>query len=539
MPVPLAAPVIMNVGRYILTAGAKKAAKKYGDDVVKQVQQSAKFRKLQKKEMDSRIASAKSSKDNKRFKSKENTIQDNPLLKKRAEERVLDLDNPPIEEIPLRFDMNTGGLLSDDNSRYGMLSGGQSKLDMNNSGDLDAEDFEMLRDQKAIGGLVKKLFKLAKKKQPKEVKEQDIDDILNSLSDEQMEKLSPVEIEQLLDMDLAKSGVDNIPAKSTKKDIDDILDNLTDKEIENLTPVEREQLLDMELEKYGVEGRQTKNYGGLLSEDRQAYGIGSLVKKAIKELPDVIQDMKDKKLPSRQVLDIKNAEKEIDGLIDLRAKRKAQLEDDLREATESEKVELLKDYNESLVAITQQINRYHDQLRELGVKPSAKNYKEKIRTSKADGGMLPDEDMEDNYTRFIMDEALTEDEEDMLMSKLEKDEELAMIFDKVIDVAQEFAGSGPVEGPGSGVSDSIPARLSDGEFVFTAKAVEEIGADELMRMMKDAEMKADERQGKAIGGTMSQQEAMDENKNVIYGQQPQDDINQEIQKKMLGYPVIR
>ena len=77
-----------------------------------------------------------------------------------------------------------------------------------------------------------------------------------------------------------------------------------------------------------------------------------------------------------------------------------------------------------------------------------------------------------------------------------------MLFDKVIDVAQEFAGSGPVEGPGSGVSDSIPARLSDGEFVFTAKATEEIGADELMRMMKDAEANADKRQQVANGGEM-------------------------------------
>ena len=120
--------------------------------------------------------------------------------------------------------------------------------------------------------------------------------------------------------------------------------------------------------------------------------------------------------------------------------------------------------------------------------------------SEMDSEMKSDEDMEDGYTRFIMDEALTEEEEDMLMSKLEQDEELAMIFDKVIDVAQEFAGAGPVEGPGSGVSDSIPARLSDGEFVFTAKAVEEIGADNLMAMMKDAEIKADERQELAEGG---------------------------------------
>ena len=119
--------------------------------------------------------------------------------------------------------------------------------------------------------------------------------------------------------------------------------------------------------------------------------------------------------------------------------------------------------------------------------------------------MLPDEVMEDNYMEFIMAEALSEEEEDMLTSKLEQDEQLAMLFDKVVDVAQEFAGSGPVEGPGSGVSDSIPARLSDGEFVFTAKAVEEIGADELMRMMKDAEAAADERQTAYDGGLMGDQ----------------------------------
>ena len=131
----------------------------------------------------------------------------------------------------------------------------------------------------------------------------------------------------------------------------------------------------------------------------------------------------------------------------------------------------------------------------------------KLREQKQEGGsmddqmqmamnqpMLPDEEMEDNYLDFIIDEALDEEEEDMLMSKLEQDEQLSMLFDKVLEVASEFAGSGPVEGPGSGVSDSIPARLSDGEFVFTAKATEQIGADELMRMMKDAEADAD-RQG--------------------------------------------
>ena len=116
--------------------------------------------------------------------------------------------------------------------------------------------------------------------------------------------------------------------------------------------------------------------------------------------------------------------------------------------------------------------------------------------------MMPDEEMEDNYLDFIIDEALDEQEEEMLMSKLEQDEQLSMLFDKVLEVASEFAGSGPVDGPGTGVSDSIPARLSDGEFVFTAKATEEIGADELMRMMKDAEAQADERQQVAVGGML-------------------------------------
>jgi len=76
---------------------------------------------------------------------------------------------------------------------------------------------------------------------------------------------------------------------------------------------------------------------------------------------------------------------------------------------------------------------------------------------------------------------------------------------KVMDVAQEFSGAGEVEGPGTGVSDSIPARLSDGEFVFTAKAVEYIGADELSKMMKEAESAYD-REQKQYGGPMLEEQ---------------------------------
>ena len=119
--------------------------------------------------------------------------------------------------------------------------------------------------------------------------------------------------------------------------------------------------------------------------------------------------------------------------------------------------------------------------------------------------MKSDEQMENDYLDFVVEESLSESEEKYLLQKLEEDDRLSEIFDKVMDVATEFAGSGPVEGPGSGVSDSIPARLSDGEFVFTAKATQQIGPEVLQRMMEEAEMEADaplERQARRAGGYM-------------------------------------
>jgi len=173
-----------------------------------------------------------------------------------------------------------------------------------------------------------------------------------------------------------------------------------------------------------------------------------------------------------------------------------------------------------------------------------------MMSKKPEEEMLPDDEMEDEYLDFILDEALDNDEEEYLMSQLQDNDQLSEIFDKVIDVAQEFTGSGPVEGPGSGVSDSIPARLSDGEFVFTAKAVEEIGADNLMAMMKDAEMKADDRQGLAEGGEPEEEETVvmpveqpaaqqdirvtKETVGTRAGQQEEDDlVGEEVKKSML------
>ena len=56
--------------------------------------------------------------------------------------------------------------------------------------------------------------------------------------------------------------------------------------------------------------------------------------------------------------------------------------------------------------------------------------------------------------------------------------------------------NGPIDGPGTGTSDSVPAMLSDGEFVFTAKAVRAMGqgsrrkgAKRMYALMKQLEAK--------------------------------------------------
>jgi len=122
----------------------------------------------------------------------------------------------------------------------------------------------------------------------------------------------------------------------------------------------------------------------------------------------------------------------------------------------------------------------------------------------------PDAEMEENYMEFILDESLNEKEQMYLMNTLEEDPQLSMIFDKVVETASEFSGSGEVEGPGDGLSDSIPARLSDGEFVFTKKATDQLGADNLQTMMDDAERAFDGgmmRQQRQLGGLMADEEA--------------------------------
>lgn len=136
------------------------------------------------------------------------------------------------------------------------------------------------------------------------------------------------------------------------------------------------------------------------------------------------------------------------------------------------------------------------------------------RVLKAEGGLLEnpeemssDEDMEEDYIEHVMKELLSDEDYKYVNKALEKDDKLSVLFDEIVLSAVEFTGAGKVEGPGDGTSDSIPARLSDGEFVFTKKAVEELGADKLQTMMKEAEAAADKREQKAKGGVMDNTQA--------------------------------
>ena len=140
---------------------------------------------------------------------------------------------------------------------------------------------------------------------------------------------------------------------------------------------------------------------------------------------------------------------------------------------------------------------------------------------------LPDDEMEDDYFSYVMDESLDDDEQEYLATALQNDPRLSDIMDKVITVASEFSGAGEVDGPGTGVSDSIPARLSDGEFVITKKATDQIGADNLQLMMDDAERAYDGGyQMKAIGGYMEEDPEEQDS--------PLSQTDEEIKKLMMG-----
>ena len=104
-------------------------------------------------------------------------------------------------------------------------------------------------------------------------------------------------------------------------------------------------------------------------------------------------------------------------------------------------------------------------------------------------GEEPEMEVEANIDTSV----LTSDEEQLLEEVIEMHPGIVDIISKI--TMKEFTGEGEVDGPGTGTSDSIPAMLSDGEFVFTAKAVKQLGVDKLRNMMAKAESDYDNGMG--------------------------------------------
>ena len=101
----------------------------------------------------------------------------------------------------------------------------------------------------------------------------------------------------------------------------------------------------------------------------------------------------------------------------------------------------------------------------------------------------PMEEGEMDISAQVDTSVLDSDEEALLEEVIEMHPGIVDVIVKL--TTKEFTGEGEVDGPGTGTSDSIPAMLSDGEFVFTAKATKQIGVDKLRKQMKAAEEEYD------------------------------------------------
>ena len=260
-------------------------------------------------------------------------------------------------------------------------------------------------------------------------------------------------------------------------------------------------------------GRMTKAEGGsLLNNDRQQYAEGS---KAVnipkqKEYGGMYDDVMEGEwlILMRKVLEGKIKDK----------KEIKRIERGFKGEFDNETILLLQQHIESDRTKKAEGGELDNQMEDLmpthtmpdgTVMPGATHgeYEEQMEgLMDKETPMLPDEEMEEDYVDYVVSSTLEEEDKNYLESALAEDAKLSELFDQVVESASEFSGSGPIEGPGTEVSDSIPARLSDGEFVFTAKATDEIGEDSLMSMMKDAEAAADERQGVAYGGVIDEED---------------------------------
>ena len=92
------------------------------------------------------------------------------------------------------------------------------------------------------------------------------------------------------------------------------------------------------------------------------------------------------------------------------------------------------------------------------------------------------------FVDWITEMALTTEELRYYYEILNNDPILSLMVDRVIFDRAKFRGGGLVVGYDQrGKADEIPADLERGGFVFTKKAVDEIGVDNLYKMLNEAD----------------------------------------------------
>ncbi len=466
----------------------------------------------------------------------------------------------------------------------GSLVGNQSLLDKNNDGDITGEDFKMLREKKIFGGLlrlssagakkagklllndatkdIKKISKdLPSASQQKSIKDQYSirqDQKDQGFEDAAKEEILAQQIENKYHIQTLEDFFSGEPKleKAIKQLRKQIYSKVKDKDVAD--DIYAARLLELEL-KYAKRYKQITNDSSTEFLERQEQMADFEMPKSL--LAAERRAIQDYELELGEVDDITaRAMDEETYFIDTPEQRlgRSLSPQTLRKRDLDPRFEEFGAFKEDLEPLTETQKRRNakkmERIKNEGIpfnKGGRVEYQEGSlmvppemesdmpvdtypnippeEMAEAEASQLPDAEMEDQYMNFVLDQSLDDDEQSYLMNALETDPKLSQIFDKVITTASEFTGAGEVEGPGTGVSDSIPARLSDGEFVFTKKATDQMGADNLQMMMDDAERAFDGgmmRSPKQEGGMMYKQKDEDP---LAYEKIAQD----EIKKNML------
>ena len=124
MALPVIPIALKAAASLIARRGAQEAIKKYGKPTVKKAQEAIAKRQ---KAIDARVIGKTTSptKGSKARSAETNKVKarERRLKEERDElDNLLDLDNPPVDEVPLRFDLYGGGMLSDDRQTYALGS---------------------------------------------------------------------------------------------------------------------------------------------------------------------------------------------------------------------------------------------------------------------------------------------------------------------------------------------------------------------------------------------------------------------------------